>query len=339
MGLARGAAVGLALTIVAACSPYNYGKEIKEFSGDIDQISVAYKSGHEGLELDRAAYNRRTLIEDRARLTLSPSCSVPIGPSEQSKLPCKLLRTNIVMAKPLWSSTVEPSEDDEQKAEQRRQKLAEVVTALKDYGQGLAAVTNAEDRAAYGKSVAQLSSSVGEIAKFVPNGAGVVAPAAINLIGWMVGTALDQQRFDTLKAAINLVGTPQGTGSDREKPIHAVQLVLGAGLASLMSERREVIRGEAEIVVWRLGPGMGEDAYRQRLAEAEALVTTLEGFRRNDPRKAAAALEKAHDALVEAVNDPSRNHANLLKALEEFQDKAQGLKTALAAAAATKKGQ
>jgi hypothetical protein len=66
------------------------------------------------------------------------------------------------------------------------------------------------------------------------------------------------------------------------------------------------------IVVWDLGPSMGEEAYAKRLVEVEALVSVLE-----------------------------RQYPALLKALGEFKDKATPLKTAIGATPATacKKGE
>lgn len=157
-----------------------------------------------------------------------------------------------------------------------------------------------------------------------------MAPAAVNLIGWLVGTALDQQRFDSLKAAVNSVNTPLPNG---EKPIHSVTKTLSIGLETLSSARRQVLYEEANVLVSRLGPSLNDAGYRQRLSDAQAEIALLDGLRQADPAGTAEALEKAHDALVAAVNNPSQNYANLLKAVSDFTDKATALQTAFAATA------
>lgn len=325
MLLSRNFLLGLSL-FCAACSPYQYGKEITEFSKDVGQISTALSSGIDGLAADRTAQTRRLWIEDRTRLRLAPSCDVPVGKSERSRVPCTLIPLTGHLDAPTRPG---PQSDDFDR--ENRARLLIAVAVLTDYAKALAAVTNADDRAAFDKSVTQLADAVGEVTKFVPGGAGTIAPIAINLFGWLVGTALDQQRFDALKSAVNRVDTEVGTGTDRDKPIHAIQVALTLGLADIMSDRSGVVRQEAKILVWRLGRGMSEDGYRTRLTEVEALVTTLEGFRRNNPDKVGEALQDAHDKLVKAVNDPSRSFPALLKALGEFKDKATALKNALSA--------
>jgi len=181
--------------------------------------------------------------------------------------------------------------------------------------------------------VAQLSGAVGGLAKFadpIAPGVSTVAPAAVNLIGWLVGTALDQQRFDSLKAAVNSVNTPLPNG---EKPIHSVTKTLSIGLETLSSARRQVLYEEANVLVSRLGPSLNDAGYRQRLSDAQAEIALLDGLRQADPAGTAEALEKAHDALVAAVNNPSQNYANLLKAVSDFTDKATALQIAFAATA------
>jgi hypothetical protein len=64
------------------------------------------------------------------------------------------------------------------------------------------------------QTVTQLSGAVGNLAQFADAaapGASVVAPAAVNLAGWVVGTALDQDRYDSLKKAVNAVSVPMRT--------------------------------------------------------------------------------------------------------------------------------
>jgi hypothetical protein len=218
-----------------------------------------------------------------------------------------------------------------------------LLKALKDYAQALVAVTNAADRAAYNAAVAQLASTVGTIAEDAgPYGAAASteAPAAVNLIGWIVGTALDRQRFDSLKAGVIAVSTPFSDGKHcavgKTTPIDCVATEAGAGLYALALARREVLVKEVNVLTDPLGPSLTDAAYRQRFSDAQAVLAVLDGLRQADPNAAAAGLVKAHEALVAAVDDPSRNYPSLVKAVRDFADQAAALHSALTATPAPK---
>jgi hypothetical protein len=191
--------------------------------------------------------------------------------------------------------------------------------ALKDYAQALVAVTNAADGAAYNAAVAQLAWAVGTIGKDAsPQGAAatIFAPVAVT-----DGTALDQQRLDSLKAGIIAADTP----------ISYLATVAGAGLFALELARQEALVEEVNILTRRLGPSMTGAAYQQTLSDAQGVVDVLDGLRKADPTAVAAGLVKAHEALVAAVNDPSRNYPSLVAAVGDFADQATALNIALTA--------
>jgi hypothetical protein len=309
--------LALALVGLSACSPYDYGKEVGAISNGVDQLSSATTSGYASLNADRAAVEQRLLIEDRANVGLTPSCGVAVSNDPASKPPCGLVR----LAQPISAPTrpaPDAADDPEQSASV--EKKLEVLT---DYVHALSAVTNAADRA-----VSQLSGAVKGFAAFAP-GIGQAAPAAVDLLGWLVGTALDQQRFATLRHNVLLVETPVKEGD--EPPIHVVAETVGVALETIGFERRKVLYQEAGILVWRLGPGLTEDAYRQRLTEMSALVGTLEGLRRNSPAAAVKALETAHQSLAVALQNPKPDMLALVKAIGELKSKVDALKNAMAA--------
>lgn len=323
------------LCLLSACSPYNYGKEIAEFSKDIDKVSAGYKGGYDGLRADRAALSRQILLIDRPHLRLATSCRFSAEELQEmgdKNAPCTLVPApqpvRVIRHNGDLPLVIRPDAARDEADRNRRAELAKVVDTITDYARALAAVTNAEDRAAYDKSIAQLADSVEKIGAFVPNGIGTLAPVAINLLGWMVGTALDQQRFDALKGAVVKVGTKDARGV---KPIGAVQEALSAGIRTLSLTRRQVVREQAVLLAQDLGPRLSPQAYAQRLDEVQALVTLLEGLRQVETGEFGKDLEKAHDALVAAVTDPRTQVSSFLAALSAFKDKATALKDALSA--------
>lgn len=305
---------------LAACSPYSYSKEVSAISTGVTQLSNGFTSGYTALASDRELETQLTLTDTRARVSVATSCDDPT-----SKLPCGLYRFG--GSAPALSAI-----------EQDRSKTMEAIAVLKGYADALAAVTNAADRTAYDAAVAQLSGAVGTLAKTAdPAAPGVstVAPAFVNIIGWLVGTALDQQRFDSLKAAVTTVGTPQANG---KAPIDTVATTLGAGLLALSLQRQAVLGGELDALIKPLSPTMTAAAYQTRLNDAQTTATVLDGLRKADPTAAAVSLTQAHAALLKAINDPTKNYPSLLKSVSDFADRAAALQAALAATAMPQNG-
>src|SRR5262249_52327611 len=126
--------------------------------------------------------------------------------------------------------------------ENTRTEVIAKITVLTNYTKALAAVTNAADRTAFDGAVSQLSTAVDGFAKYAP-GIGAAAPAAINVLGWLVGTALDEQRFETLKRAVNTVNRPLPNG---RKPLVVVADFVGDDLSALAIERQTGLLKEAD---------------------------------------------------------------------------------------------
>jgi hypothetical protein len=313
----------LALVGLAACSPYDFSKEVSAVGTGVDQLSDGFTSGYAALAADRAAEAQLDLTGSRARVAMASSCLVPAPKSSQDQIPCGLYRFG---ASPPGLSGIE----------QERDRTTALLAVLKDYAHALVAVTNAADRTAYNAAVAQLASTVGSLAEEAgPQGAAAstVAPAAVNIIGWIGGTALDQQRFDSLKAGVTAASTPLPNGA---VPINYVATTAGDGLLALSEARQAVLIAEVQILTNRLGPSLTDAAYRQGLSDAQAVVAVLDGLRHADPTGAAAGLAKAHAVLVAAVNDPTQNYPSLLKEVEAFSNQATALQTALTATTAAK---
>lgn len=313
----------LLLLGLAACSPYSFSKEVGDFSIGVDQLSSAFTDGYSALASDRTTRAQLELTAERAKVGLADACF-----DSEDVNPCELHRAG--------TSRTETPEPTLPLIFQQRAKAMDAVAVLRNYAHALAAVTNAADRAAYDAAVAQLAGSVGALAanaNAVAPGASIVAPAVVNAGGWVVGTALDQQRFEALKAGVTAAGTPPGGGS----PIATVAQTLGAGLFALSEARQAELVPEAHLLVDRLDPSLSASDYRQALSDAQAVVATLDGVRRSNPTAVANALVDAHDALLAAVNDPRRNSASLVQAVGKFADQAAALQAAFAKAAELEK--
>ena len=301
---------------LAACSPYGFSKEITAFSQGVDSLSSGFADGYAQLAADREAVLELDLTGARAPVAISPSCS-----DARINAPCLVFKRG----------AAEPKATP---IEGLRGPTIDALTVLGDYAHALAAVSNAGDRADFDKAVAQLSGSIGQLAQFADAaapGTSAAAPAVVSFAGWVFGTALDQQRFDSLKAAVTAAGTaPPG----KDSPIAAVTKRLGAGLVALRDQRAAVAQQEVDRLSRRLQPSLSDSDYRQGLSDLKAAVAVQYGLTQSDPTETATALAQAHDALLAALEDPKRNYPALLKAVNDFASQATALRNALAAAGA-----
>jgi hypothetical protein len=309
---------------VTACSPYNFSPEVTGFSSGVDKVAQGFAATDTALATDRETEVELKLTDTRARVVKSPSCEVPVSKGVAgSAAPCELYRQG--------GTATQPSA-----VEIRLVKTRAALMALQNYARALAAVTNAADRSAFDAAVGKLGSSLGAMAAAAgPQGAaaGKGVTAGFDMIGWLVGEELDDQRFDALKQAVNAVGTAPDGG---ETAMKVVTNAIGQGLVLARDTRLTSLNEELDIDMARLGPGLGDAAYTQRLANSEALANSIEALRTADPAGTAAQINTAHEALVKAVNDPSRELPSLLTALEQFTGKAEALDGAFTASAAPK---
>jgi hypothetical protein len=318
-------ALALVLTMgAAACSPYSFSKEVASMSSGVDKLSDAFSAGYDGLASDRATKAQIEMVDQRRTILVAPSCDTRRVRADNIDALCVLY----------MKGTEAPELTD---AEKTRADTIKAVRVLKDYANAMAAVTNAADRAAYDEAVAQLAGAVGTLttpANAAAPGVSVLAPAVVNVGGWLLGTALDQQRFSTLRSAVNAVGKPLPSKEDRspDSPIRVVTRRLGMGLDMLKVARLEVLGAEVDILVDGLNTRKWSDeAYRKRLVEAQAALAMADALRRSDPKGAAGALADAHDKLVLAVEDSRTNYTSLLEAVGEFTGKVTAVHAALTA--------
>jgi hypothetical protein len=308
------------LALVAGCSPYSFSKETAAMSDGVNKISDAFSTGYSSLAADRANRVQTTILDSRERVRVAPICQVSDAKHDGTEL-CALY--------------VGKDEPRLAPAEQTHPDTSKAIKRLKDYANALAAVTNAADRTAYDAAVAQLSGAVGTITTkldAVEPGISTLAPAAVNVVGWLFGTALDQQRYASLKRAITTVGLPVADdhNKDPDSPIRVVTRAFGKGLLMLKISRLGVLQNELAALVRGLNErGLGNDAYRSRLTDSQTTLATIVALRQSDPTGAASDLADAHDALVLAVSDPTKNYTALVKALGDFTDKVSALHTAL----------
>lgn len=327
MGNLRSVVLAVLLATLSGCSPYGFSKEVGDLDSSVSGLTASVNSGHQSLLNDTAASKRRDLIYHQRRVAIPPSCRQQPGRATEGDPPCLAFAVGGTPI-PADPAPIAP-------------KLKTMLAALKDYTSALAAVTKASDRAEFDKEVATLSKSIQGLVAATGVGA-TAAPVigvGINLFGWLVGTALDQQRYEALRKAVDYVDKPLDNG---EKPMQVFANALGTSLTALTLRRRNQLLADADLVRAKIGPGMSEETYRARLADLELLLANVDALRKTDPMAAAQGLAKAHEELVKAVNNPKIDFAQLVKTLGDLKEKVSALQSALEAttpaAGSSKKG-
>jgi hypothetical protein len=319
----------LALTVTAGCSsPYQFSNEISSFSTGVNNVSSAYTAGYSNLTNDRHTLQTLTFDDMSAKLILADSC---IPGRSKAASPCDFYR----------QGDPQPSLSDPDliKLAADRPKTLEYIKVLTDYAHALQAVTNAADRAAFNSAASRLNASVTALAKNAgPQGAAASAAfsAAFNIFAFVVGQALDQQRFDTLKQGVNLAaGTGQldsrgkwSCGRGLFCPVRIVGLFIGTQLDALSQKRQSVLYDTAKALSKPLGPGYKN--YTVREASAEQTLGVKNQLEQTNPAsQVTTALIEAHDKLRNAINDPEQDFSNFATAAGQFVSLAEALKTAL----------
>ncbi|MBI2715473.1 MAG: hypothetical protein HYX37_13625 [Rhizobiales bacterium] len=306
-------------------------------------LDSAVSAGHQQLVSDVSTAYQRSLIARRAIVVVS-GCNKIVDPrlkeptDEEARAPVSREPATTASRAPRQPCGVYLPADNGKPFRDRSPivpELADAVKALTDYTAGLAAVTNAKDRADYDSAVSDLASTVSSLvseAGGVGAAAGAAVKAGINLLGWIVGTALDIQRFNTLKAAVNEMNTPVRKG----KPFNVVVMAIAQQVRTLAQQRRELLQDDITALKASLGPQISEETYRLRLADVNAMSAALDALNQSSVSEAANALMLAHLQLVLAVNSSNPNIQNLTNTLKALGDKASALQTALSTASSAK---
>jgi hypothetical protein len=317
--------------MLCGCSPYLYEKEVGSFSSSVSDVWSAVTQGLDNLDQDQSAADLAEVVSARAGVNLSTECG-----SENPNQACRLM--------------VIPKTDPDTSAADKfgpvKPQLLKVLVALKGYADGLAAVTNAQDRKDYDAAASQLASSVAGLGTALgasaPGGAaaGPALSAVTELVTWTIGEGLDAARYKTLRSAINAVGSPSiDVEGQKTSAIQIVaDIAITPELKAVRSARITLLFRQLNARADRINSDLAAaktarvslDRYDTPLMELASLVVTLNAIKGVDPEAVGSSLVNAHDELQKAVNDKSRQFQNLVSSLADFADKAAAVEKAFA---------
>jgi hypothetical protein len=322
-------AVVAATWTLSGCSPYLYQKEIGSFSSSVGAVSNGVTQGLNNLDQDQAAADLAQVVNERKGVNLSQGCA-----SEKPTEPCRLM--------PVPNKVPAPYPADEFASS--KPQLLKVLSALKGYADGLAAVTNAQDRKDYNAAASQLASNVAGLgaalgAVYPPAAAaGPALSAAVTFATWTIGQGLDAARYDTLKSAINAVGTPSIlVGGASESPIQVVNVkAITPALAAVRSARITLIYQQLQARTDRINLDLKStgaahismERYDAHLMDSASLVATLNAIKAVDPTTVGNSLVTAHNDLQKAVNNKSTQFQSLVSSIADFANQAAAVEKA-----------
>jgi hypothetical protein len=318
----------IAAAALSACaSPYIYQKEVTSFSSSVTTVAGAVTQGLANIDQDQEGADLAAIVAGRTGVDISPDCgsSTVVSPGACRLLPHGVQPSSLV------------------RADFPEKKLRQDLGVLNAYAEGLAAVTNAQDRKDYDAAASQLASSVGALASTLgatsPAGAAAATalPVVVKFTAWTIGESLDQARFDTLKSALNAVGNPASGSSKSPIQIFADE-VITKSLTAIQSARIELLNRQINARtdrintdLARIGPSrVSVERYDTPVTELVPTTATLNSVRAVDPAAVAASLVKAHDELVKVVNDPKTQYASLVDSIIAFAEQADAVRQAFA---------
>src|SRR5207248_3259266 len=137
------------------------------------------------------------------------------------------------------------------------------------------------------KRLAANVQNLASAAKAVAPGADAVAPAVVNLVAWVVGAALDQERFETLKRTVKLA----------QQPLNTVGIALQADLVAVARARVVLLQKYTEALIEpiRLRKYSTAAAYKDRYTQAEAARVKLDALRHSNPGGVVDDLIASHN--------------------------------------------
>ena len=296
------------LACLTGCSPYGFRQPVDDFATATSGMLAAIPAGRQAVASDLRMLVRLDVTDGRVKPVLRGNC---VGAAN---------------APALGACRVVPPGDDGRYRAEFPLTAAEVaqLQGLNRYVQSLQALTRAEDREAMNAASAKAAAAIGAIAGSVAPAAPatVIAGPVANFALYLVGEALDTERYLRLRRAVD----------DADPHMAALRAPLASALRFTRNQRLRLLADTATTLVAGVpaqrtpeGRGVRFDAASDR-AQAIAALTA------ENPAKPVDAMIAAHAALRTALNDPGANATALAAAVQEFASQVEALKAALAAA-------
>lgn len=299
----RGVALFMALSL-AACSPYAFTADTGRFAKAARDLATAAEGAPASILADRTALMRTQLADGSIR-------SVRIGSCDRRALAAQPEQCEL---SPFQPSEIQPTAI--LTAEERS-----LLRGIRLYANSLEALTRSSDRQA-------MDAASGTVASAVADLGGTINPAAPAVIRpfvsgglFLVGQALDYERYLQLREAVELA--------------HPLLVSRQERLGELLSKLRQARIRPIMLQLADLDAGMARQAAEpQRLWRFDMAVArrdVLLPIIATNPMATARDFIKAHEALREALRSTSTNAMALVNVVEAFVTQAEAIRAGLSA--------
>jgi hypothetical protein len=301
----------VAVCLGSSCSPYVYKNEVQGFAAGVNALDEGYEAGLQALADRRVAANNAKWLNNKPAVVLSNGCLPTSSPNPQ---PCGVVDPFGDLPD---ETTAGPGEVESAAAEQRQH-----VRALADYAAALDALTRAEDREAFNNAAATLEQSVDGLAGRLAPGAPSLGPL-VSLFSFVTGTYLDQRRFVALRSAVDEV----------DPLLHELRDPLVIAFEEMARAQQQYLLNEGNKVGERLGPEVGDQVYAANLRDLERIAAAADKLAHSAPQAAVDDMIAAHGELRRALNEGRGQDKEVIKAINDFVEKAKAVQAAFAPAA------
>ena len=299
--LQRLSLLGFLVLILTGCSPYLYKEQVATFDSGVEEASKAYKNRAQDMEKISVLSNLS--VSGYPRLILKNGCQ----PEEEV---C-----------PITTKTGEPLSY----SELIKDSHYAVLKALEGYSGALKEIVNAEDMTALKSANKDACEGIGEAVEAAnldpSDNYSPIVNGSCTIITKFTEVYLDEKRFRVLNHAVNQ--------ADPEVKKLANYMAEKAKLADKFLKRNA--NDNLTILLSTLPDNIDKTDDKQVKQYEKGLTDALAIYHKNqealntDLATAFNQLIKAHEALVEAVNDPNSQKDAALETVRDFYKTAKSL--------------
>jgi len=299
--------IAVLLCGVEACSTLNYQQPITQFSQGVSNLNSAFNALR--VTRDNAAINNlaQSIKQQGTYISLPTGCPITANPPKEARPgDCS------------WTINYPSGNKLAANVKNHESKPLAFISALDAYGQGLVAISSAQDIAALKAAVAKAGSAISTVSSVAMPGSGTAVNTIATGFAWLFGEIADAESPKTLVAIV-------------EKADPVIQKATVQLQKSAEQLQAEILNDQQYIIY-------SEMAYVTNLTKSNSSYSDINTAAQNVVNDAIAYDKTASNDIGSALVKMQSSHADLLKSLKNpdisFED-AINTASAFAAQAST----
>ncbi len=300
--------VTLLLSGVGACSTLNYQQPITQFSQGVSDLNSAFNALR--VTRDNAAINNLANSIKQQGTFLSPPTGCPITanpPRDANPGDCS------------WTIHYPGGSNLAANVKNHEAQSLAFISALDAYGQGLVAISTAQDIAALKTAVAKAGSAIASVSSLAMPGSGTAVNSITIGFAWLFGEIADAERLKTLVAIVEKADPViQKETALLQKSAEHLQ-------AEILNDQQYIIYSEmAQVSLLTKSNSNYSDintAAQNVVNDAIAYDKTAS----NDIGSALVKMKSSHADLLKSLKNPDINFENAISTASDFAAQASTL--------------